>query len=101
MLTQVGGIVKFGDLLEGVTVEERVDERTGLSTKVVIDTNNYYPQRDGRITELEDESTTTSELLQAHLPTSKVVKARQFGTPVVDEAAFGQLLRDVAPADGP
>ncbi|GAA3889574.1 DEDDh family exonuclease [Streptomyces lacrimifluminis] len=30
--------------------------------------------------------------------TSKVVKARQFGTPVVDEAAFGQLLRDVAPA---
>jgi DNA polymerase-3 subunit epsilon len=31
--------------------------------------------------------------------TSKVVKARQFGTPIVDEAAFGQLLRDVAPAD--
>ncbi|MFJ8153386.1 DEDDh family exonuclease [Streptomyces sp. NPDC094468] len=33
--------------------------------------------------------------------TSKVVKARQFGTPVVDEAAFGQLLRDVAPAGAP
>ncbi|AXL87918.1 DNA polymerase III subunit epsilon [Streptomyces sp. CB09001] len=32
--------------------------------------------------------------------TSKVVKARQFGTPVVDEAAFGQLLADVEPADG-
>ncbi|MEU2925064.1 DEDDh family exonuclease [Streptomyces sp. NPDC007251] len=32
--------------------------------------------------------------------TSKVVKARQFGTPIVDEAAFGQLLRDVEPADG-
>ncbi|MEU9591847.1 DEDDh family exonuclease [Streptomyces sp. NPDC048193] len=32
--------------------------------------------------------------------TSKVVKARQYGTPVVDEAAFGQLLRDVEPADG-
>ncbi|MFD4559812.1 DEDDh family exonuclease [Streptomyces sp. NPDC058469] len=31
--------------------------------------------------------------------TSKVVKARQFGTPVVDEAAFGQLLRDVEAAD--
>jgi DNA polymerase-3 subunit epsilon len=30
--------------------------------------------------------------------TSKVVKARQFGTPVIDEAAFGQLLRDVEPA---
>ncbi|WP_367324137.1 DEDDh family exonuclease [Streptomyces sp. HUAS ZL42] len=31
--------------------------------------------------------------------TSKVVKARQYGTPVVDEAAFGQLLRDVTAAD--
>ena len=46
-----------------------------LAGKVVIDTNNYYPERDGRIAELDDESTTTSELLQAHLPTSKVVKA--------------------------
>ncbi|MFE9094901.1 DEDDh family exonuclease [Streptomyces sp. NPDC007264] len=32
--------------------------------------------------------------------TSKVVKARAYGTPVVDEAAFGQLLRDVEPAAG-
>ena len=46
-----------------------------LAGKIVIDTNNYYPQRDGHITELDNESTTTSELLQAHLPTSKVVKA--------------------------
>jgi 8-hydroxy-5-deazaflavin:NADPH oxidoreductase len=46
-----------------------------LGGKIVIDTNNYYPQRDGHIPELDDESTTTSELLQAHLPTSKVVKA--------------------------
>ena len=46
-----------------------------LAGKVVIDTNNYYPQRDGHIPELDDESTTTSELLQAHLPASKVVRA--------------------------
>src|SRR4029079_18756918 len=46
-----------------------------LAGKIVIDTNNYYPQRDGRIPELDNESTTTSELLQAHLPKSKVVKA--------------------------
>jgi 8-hydroxy-5-deazaflavin:NADPH oxidoreductase len=46
-----------------------------LAGKVVIDTNNYYPHRDGRFPELDNESTTTSELLQAHLPTSKVVKA--------------------------
>jgi 8-hydroxy-5-deazaflavin:NADPH oxidoreductase len=46
-----------------------------LAGKIVIDTNNYYPQRDGHIPELDDESTTTAELLQAHLPASKVVKA--------------------------
>jgi predicted dinucleotide-binding enzyme len=46
-----------------------------LAGKVVIDTNNYYPQRDGHIPELDNESTTTAELLQAHLPASKVVKA--------------------------
>jgi predicted dinucleotide-binding enzyme len=46
-----------------------------LAGKIVIDTNNYYPQRDGHIPELDNESTTTSELLQAHLPESRVVKA--------------------------
>jgi predicted dinucleotide-binding enzyme len=46
-----------------------------LAGKVVIDTNNYYPQRDGQIPELDNESTTTSELLQAHLRTANVVKA--------------------------
>ena len=46
-----------------------------LRGTVVIDTDNYYPDRDGHIAELDDESTTTSELLQAHLPGSRVVKA--------------------------
>lgn len=49
-----------------------VDELAG---KVVIDTGNYYPDRDGRIEALEDGSTTSSELLAAHLPASHVVKA--------------------------
>ncbi len=37
ILTEVGGIVKYGDLVEGVTVIERVDEVTGLSRKIVIE----------------------------------------------------------------
>ena len=45
-----------------------------LSGKIVLDTMNYYPQRDGQIAELDDESTTTSELVQDFLPDSKVVK---------------------------
>lgn len=53
--------------IEGLPVE-------ALAGKVVIDTNNYYPQRDGQIEALDDESTTTAELLQERLPTSHVVK---------------------------
>jgi DNA-directed RNA polymerase subunit beta' len=37
MLTEVGGTVKFGDILDAVTMEEQLDERTGLSTRVIID----------------------------------------------------------------
>ncbi|MEV0027778.1 NAD(P)-binding domain-containing protein [Nocardia sp. NPDC050793] len=46
-----------------------------LAGKVVIDTNNYAPARDGNIPELDAGEATSSELLQRHLPTSKVVKA--------------------------
>jgi 8-hydroxy-5-deazaflavin:NADPH oxidoreductase len=46
-----------------------------LVGKVVIDTNNYYPSRDGQIPALDDGTTTTAELLQAHLPGARVVKA--------------------------
>ncbi len=46
-----------------------------LAGKIVIDTNNYYWQRDGHIAELDDKADTSAGLLQAHLPTSKVVKA--------------------------
>ena len=45
-----------------------------LAGKIVIDTNNYYFERDGRIAELDDGTATVSGLLQAHLPESRVVK---------------------------
>ncbi|MGL5816416.1 MAG: NADPH-dependent F420 reductase [Phycicoccus sp.] len=45
-----------------------------LDGKVVVDTTNYYPDRDGRIDTLEDGSATTSELLQAAAPGARVVK---------------------------
>jgi predicted dinucleotide-binding enzyme len=43
--------------------------------RVVLDTNNYYPTRDGQITELDDNLTTTSQLVQQHLRGATVVKA--------------------------
>ncbi|MDQ0647009.1 putative dinucleotide-binding enzyme [Microbacterium natoriense] len=46
-----------------------------LAGKIVLDTNNYYFERDGHIEALDRGETTTSQLLQQHLPTSKVAKA--------------------------
>jgi len=45
-----------------------------LVGKVVLDANNYYPERDGHIVELDQGSITTSELVAQHLPQSKLVK---------------------------
>jgi predicted dinucleotide-binding enzyme len=46
-----------------------------LAGQVVIDTCNYYPQRDGHFPELDNGALTSSELVQRHLPASAVVKA--------------------------
>ena len=40
ILTEVAGKVKFGDIAEGVTIEEQLDEVTGLSRKVIIETKD-------------------------------------------------------------
>ncbi len=46
-----------------------------LAGKVVIDTNNYYFERDGHYAELDSGAETVSGLLAAHLPYARVVKA--------------------------
>jgi predicted dinucleotide-binding enzyme len=46
-----------------------------LAGKVVVDTNNYYPARDGQFAELDDKTDTSAGMLQTHLPHSHVVKA--------------------------
>ena len=46
-----------------------------LAGKVVLDTTNYYPQRDGQIRALDEKDSRASELVQEHLPDSFVVKA--------------------------
>ncbi|PJA48461.1 MAG: DNA-directed RNA polymerase subunit beta', partial [Syntrophobacterales bacterium CG_4_9_14_3_um_filter_49_8] len=37
ILAEVDGIVKYGDIIEGKTMQEQVDEVTGLSRKVIIE----------------------------------------------------------------
>lgn len=65
-----------------------------LAGKIVLDTNNYYPGRDGQIPALDAGETTTSQLLQEHLPTSKVVKA-------FNHIPAADITTDVAPAGTP
>jgi predicted dinucleotide-binding enzyme len=43
--------------------------------KIVVDANNYYPQRDGQIPELDSKSATSTGLLARHLPDARVLKA--------------------------
>src|SRR5471032_361688 len=46
-----------------------------LAGKPIIDAVNYYPERDGQVTELDQQRTTTSEYLAVFLPQSKITKA--------------------------
>ena len=45
-----------------------------LAGKPVLDTGNYYPQRDGQLEELDTGALTSSGLLQRYLPDAHVVK---------------------------
>jgi DNA-directed RNA polymerase subunit beta' len=40
ILTEVSGVIKYGDIVDGVTMEEKLDEVTGLSRRVVIESRD-------------------------------------------------------------
>jgi predicted dinucleotide-binding enzyme len=65
-----------------------------LAGKIVLDTNNYYWERDGHIAALDDKVATTAGLLQEHLPASKVAKA-------FNHIGSDQILTDGKPAGAP
>jgi predicted dinucleotide-binding enzyme len=62
-----------------------------LRGKVVMDTGNYYPERDGHLSELDSRSLTSSELLARQLPGAEVVK-------VFNNIFFKHLLNLARPA---
>jgi predicted dinucleotide-binding enzyme len=91
---------RFGDVVVVSVPFGRYRElpTEGVVGKIVIDTNNYYPQRDGHFDELDTDRTTSSELLQAHLSGARVVKAfnaiywnhlRDLGRPSGDPGRIG------------
>lgn len=65
-----------------------------LEGKIVLDANNYYPQRDGHIAELDDASVMVGGLLARHLPKSRVVKA-------FNAISAGDIEKDDLPAGSP
>ncbi|MGO4229265.1 NADPH-dependent F420 reductase [Arthrobacter sp. YAF34] len=65
-----------------------------LAGKIVLDTNNYYWERDGHFPALDTGEATTSGLLQEHLPTSKIAKA-------FNHILFSQITTDGTPAGTP
>ena len=58
VLTEIAGKVKFGDLTEGVTMQEQVDEFTGLSRKVIVESKD--PELRPRISIKDEKGRTLS-----------------------------------------
>jgi 8-hydroxy-5-deazaflavin:NADPH oxidoreductase len=71
-----GQAAEAGDLVVvAIPVKAIADvPATPLAGKPVLDTGNYYPQRDGQIEVLDNGVLTSSSLLQRHLPGAHVVK---------------------------
>jgi 8-hydroxy-5-deazaflavin:NADPH oxidoreductase len=87
-----GLVAELGNSAKAVTVEEAAKfgdvilisipfskykslPQDAFNGKIVIDSNNYYPSRDGNFPELDQGKTTSSELLASHLRGARVVKA--------------------------
>ncbi len=62
ILTEVSGRIKFGDILEGVSMEEQLDEVTGLSRKVIIESRDQ--DKRPRIT-IKDEAGKTVKISES------------------------------------
>lgn len=86
LVAELGELARAGSVAEAagagelvvVTVPLRAVESIPshlLAGRIVIDTNNYYPGRDGAIAELDARTTTTSELVARHFAGARVVKA--------------------------
>jgi 8-hydroxy-5-deazaflavin:NADPH oxidoreductase len=66
-----------------------------LDGRIVLDTMNYYPERDGTVAALDDRELTSSELVQRELPGSHVVKV--FNN--IDYVRLERLARPSGAAD--
>lgn len=86
LITELGPLAKAGTVEEAASNGEAIvlsiplvavkDLPAGLlRDKLVLDTSNYYPSRDDRVTQLDTETMTTSELVHGWLVGARHVKA--------------------------
>jgi 8-hydroxy-5-deazaflavin:NADPH oxidoreductase len=71
---EAGAAADFAIVAIPITTIDQIPAEP-LAGKVVLATINYFPQRDGHIAAIDSGTTTAPGLLQAHLPTSRVVRA--------------------------
>lgn len=73
----VDDAIAFGEIIFISIPFGKINELpvNGFDGKIVIDSNNYYPDRDGKFPELDDDSSTSSEMLERHLGGARLVKA--------------------------
>ncbi len=72
ILTELGGKIAFGDIEEGVTVKEQVDEITGLSHKLIID---YPVHMRPRISIKDEQGKATLKLPNSSVPARYILPA--------------------------
>lgn len=79
ILTEVSGYVKYGDIIEGVTIEEQADELTGLSQKITIPPRD--PDMRPRISIKDDKNRTIrideQSMARYQLPVKAIITVRE------------------------
>lgn len=85
LVGELGPLAKAGTVEEAATLGDAVvlsiplkavkDLPDGLlAEKLVLDTSNYYPSRDGRIKDLDESTVTSSEMIRDQLGAAQYVK---------------------------
>ncbi len=73
IITEVGGTIKYGDILEGKTMEERVDERTGARSNVIVESKEL----DVRPRKIPRETTKTKDITGGLPRVAELFEARK------------------------
>jgi DNA-directed RNA polymerase subunit beta' len=92
LLTEVGGTVKFDDIIEGVTMSETLDEVTGLSRKTIVESKDpeARPRISIRDAKGEIKLLPTEQPASYHLPQGSILTVNDG-----DEITAGEVIAKV------